>query len=63
MSDACPPSRKSPDALLHAGTPSLSFENNWGLGRPENVQVTDSPTEKYRDIWDFIVRELKAAAP
>jgi hypothetical protein len=81
----------SPDALLHAGTPPLYFENNWGPTRPESVsevdylvhspawalgfqkpareagvvchvKYPDHPTEKYQDIWDFIVQELKAAS-
>ena len=34
-------SRWSPDALLHAGTPPLYFENDWGLSRPEAVTETD----------------------
>ena len=79
----------SPDHLLHAGTPPLYFENNWGLTRPESVAEMDylvhspawalgfqrlareagvpcfvkypgHPTEKYEDLWDFLVRELKA---
>ncbi|MDB5306326.1 MAG: hypothetical protein JWO38_528 [Gemmataceae bacterium] len=83
-------SKWSPDALLHAGTPPLYFENEWGLTKPETVEETNykvhspawglgfqklaqkagvvchvkypgHPTEKYQDIWDFIVRELKAA--
>jgi acetyl esterase/lipase len=28
-----------------------------------HVKYPDHPTEKYQDIWDFIVQELKAAAP
>ncbi len=31
----------SPDALLHAGTPPLYFENNWGLTRPDGVGEAD----------------------
>jgi acetyl esterase/lipase len=85
-------SKWSPDALLHAGTPPLYFENNWGLTRPGDVGEADykvhspawalgfqqlaqkagvachvrypgHPTEKYQDIWDFVVQELKAGTP
>ena len=85
-------SKWSPDALLHAGTPPLYFENEWGLTQPDSVTEANykvhspawgvgfqklaqqanvvchvkypgHPTEKYQDIWDFIVQELKAPAP
>jgi hypothetical protein len=26
-----------------------------------HVKYPDHPTEKYQDIWDFVVQELKAA--
>jgi acetyl esterase/lipase len=44
----------------------------WGLGFQElarkagvvcHVKYPGHPTEKYQDIWDFVVQELKAAAP
>jgi acetyl esterase/lipase len=79
----------SPDHLLHKGAPPIYFENEWGMTRPENVEVNNydvhspawavgfqkladkagvvchvkypgHPTEKYKDIWDFVVQELKA---
>ena len=44
----------------------------WGLGFQKlaqeagvvcHVKYPGHPTEGYQDIWDFVVKELKAAAP
>lgn len=78
----------SPDALLHAGSAPIYFENNWGLTRPDgigeadyqvhspawglgfqklakeagvecHVKYPDHPTDRYQDIWDFLVQKLQ----
>jgi acetyl esterase/lipase len=78
----------SPDHLLNGDSAPIYFENNWGLTRPDTVEVMDykvhapqwglgfqalaqeqgvpcyvkypdHPSEKYADLWDFLVQRMK----
>ena len=52
--------RWSPDALLHAGTAPIYFENNWGLTQPEGVEEMDYKV--HSPAWGLGFQQLAQAA-
>jgi hypothetical protein len=52
------------DFLVHSPAWALGFrELAHEAGVACHVKYPGHPTEKYQDIWDFVVQELDAAAP
>jgi hypothetical protein len=52
------------DYKVHSPAWSLGFQKlAQKVGATCHVKYPDHPTDKYKDIWNFIVQELKAPAP
>jgi acetyl esterase/lipase len=50
----------SPDHLLHAGTPPIYFQNEWGLTKPEEIAETNYKV--HSPAWAIGFRRLAEAA-
>jgi len=82
----------SPDELVSKSAPPIFFQYDWGLTKPDNIELSnyrvhspawglgfqkltqerggtcyvkfpDHPSEKYADMWDFLVKELTPSTP
>ena len=52
------------DYKVHSPAWALGFQKlGQQVGATVHVKYPDHPTEKYQDIWDFLVQQLNAAAP